>query len=104
VIKFRTMVKDASSPKHRLGERFMRDGYLDIPLDWRGLYPDRKDLGEIANRRAPQLLNVLIDGMSLVGNRPCPRKMWSSSPSFRVGEALSRARAGSPGSHRSSAS
>src|SRR5262245_24211801 len=33
IIKLRTMVRDASSPRYRLKERFMKDGYLDIPIE-----------------------------------------------------------------------
>jgi lipopolysaccharide/colanic/teichoic acid biosynthesis glycosyltransferase len=74
VIKFRTMVRDASSPKHRLGERFMRDGYLDIPLDCEVYTPVGRILERLQIVELPQLLNVLIDGMSLVGNRPLPKE------------------------------
>jgi lipopolysaccharide/colanic/teichoic acid biosynthesis glycosyltransferase len=74
VIKFRTMVRDASSPKHRLGERFMRDGYLDIPLDCEVYTPVGRILERLQIVELPQILNVLIDGMSLVGNRPLPKE------------------------------
>lgn len=74
VSKFRTMVKDATSPKYRLRERFMRDGYLDIPLDCEvytpiGRFLERTQLVEVL-----QLFNVLLHGMSLIGNRPLPRE------------------------------
>ncbi|MBC8165296.1 MAG: sugar transferase [Bryobacteraceae bacterium] len=72
VFKFRTMVRDAVSPKYRLAERFMRDGYLDIPLSCEVYTP----LGRIMERmqivELPQMLNVLFHGMSLIGNRPLP--------------------------------
>ena len=74
VIKFRTMVRDASSPKHRLGERFMRDGYLDIPLDCEVYTPVGRILERLQIVELPQLLNVVIHGMSLVGNRPLPKE------------------------------
>lgn len=73
IFKFRTMVKDATSPKYRLRERFMRDGYLDIPLTCEvytliGRLLERSQLVETL-----QLLNILFDGMSFVGNRPLPK-------------------------------
>jgi lipopolysaccharide/colanic/teichoic acid biosynthesis glycosyltransferase len=73
VLKFRTMVRDATSPKYRLRERFMRDGYLDIPLDCEvytpiGRFLERTQLVEVL-----QLFNILLHGMSLIGNRPLPR-------------------------------
>ncbi len=73
IVKFRTMVRDATSPKYRLKERYMRDGYLDIPLDCEvyttiGRILERSQLVETL-----QLLNILFDGMSLVGNRPLPK-------------------------------
>jgi lipopolysaccharide/colanic/teichoic acid biosynthesis glycosyltransferase len=74
VIKFRTMVRDASSPRYRLKERFMRDGYLDIPIDCEVYTPIGRILERLQIVELPQLLNVLIDGMSLVGNRPLPRE------------------------------
>ena len=72
ILKFRTMVKDASSPKYRLRERFMRDGYLDIPLDCEvyttiGRFLERFQLVEVL-----QFFNILFHGMSLIGNRPLP--------------------------------
>ena len=73
IYKFRTMVKDATSPKYQLRERFMRDGYLDIPLECEvytsiGRFLERTQLVETL-----QLLNILFDGMSFVGNRPLPK-------------------------------
>lgn len=72
VVKFRTMHHDAKSPKYNLNERFMRDGYLDIPLDCEvytgiGKFLERSQIVEIL-----QLINVIFNGMSLVGNRPLP--------------------------------
>src|SRR6202048_3312614 len=74
VIKFRTMIRDACSPKYRLNERFMRDGYLDIPLSCEVYTPIGRILERLQIVELPQLLNVLIDGMSLVGNRPLPKE------------------------------
>ena len=73
IYKFRTMVKDATSPKYQLRERFMRDGYLDIPLECEvytsiGRFLERTQLVETL-----QLLNILFDRMSFVGNRPLPK-------------------------------
>ena len=73
VIKFRTMVRDACSPKYKLNERFMRDGYLDIPLTCEVYTPVGRILERLQIVEFPQLLNVLIDGMSVVGNRPLPK-------------------------------
>ncbi len=74
ILKFRTMAKDATSPKYRLKERFMRDGYLDIPLSCEVYTP----LGRLLERtqlvEMLQLFNVLFHGMSLIGNRPLPRE------------------------------
>ena len=74
ILKFRTMVKDATSPRYRLRERYMRDGYLDIPLDCEvytpiGRFLERSQLVEVL-----QFFNILFHGMSLIGNRPLPRE------------------------------
>ena len=72
ILKFRTMVRDAKSPKYRLRERFMRDGYLDISLDCEvytsiGRVLERTQLVEVL-----QFFNIIFHGMSLIGNRPLP--------------------------------
>ena len=72
--KFRTMVKDALSDKYRLEERFMKDGYLDIPLNCEvytsiGRILERTQIVELF-----QLINILKNEMSFVGNRPLPIK------------------------------
>ncbi len=72
VIKFRTMQHDAKSSKYNLNERFMRDGYLDIPLDCEvytgiGKFLERSQIVEVL-----QLYNVIFNEMSLIGNRPLP--------------------------------
>ena len=72
VYKFRTMVRDATSRKYRLKERFMRDGYLDIPLDCEVYTPIGKILERLQIVELPQMVNVLFHGMSLIGNRPLP--------------------------------
>lgn len=72
VIKFRTMVRDAKSPKYRLPERFMRDGYLDIPRTCEVYTPLGRFLERTQIVELPQMLNVIFHGMSLIGNRPLP--------------------------------
>lgn len=72
IVKFRTMMRDAKSPKYNLNGRFMQDGYLDIPIDCEvytgiGRFLERSQLVEVL-----QLLNVVFHGMSLIGNRPLP--------------------------------
>ena len=74
VVKFRTMVRDACSPKYGLKERFMRDGYLDIPLSCEVYTPMGRILERLQIVELPQLINVLMNGMSLVGNRPLPKE------------------------------
>jgi len=73
VLKYRTMVRDATSPRYRLRERYMRNGYLDIPLDCEVYTP----LGRVLERtqlvETLQFFNILLHGMSLIGNRPLPR-------------------------------
>jgi len=74
IYKFRSMVLDAGSPKYQLRERFMRDGYLDIPIDCDVYTP----LGRVLERtqivELPQILHVLFHGMSWVGNRALPEE------------------------------
>jgi lipopolysaccharide/colanic/teichoic acid biosynthesis glycosyltransferase len=74
VHKFRSMVKDATHEKYQLEKNYMKDGYLDIPLDANvytriGRFLERTQLVE-----TPQLVNVLLGQMSLIGNRPLPQK------------------------------
>ncbi len=87
ILKFRTMVNDATSPRYRLRERFMRDGYLDIPLDCEvytpiGRFLERSQLVELL-----QLFNILFHGMSLSGNRPLPRDNIELLKRFKGWEA-----------------
>lgn len=72
--KFRTMVRDATSPHHKLNERFMRDGYLDIPLSCEIYTPIGRLLERTQIVEIPQLLCVLTGSMSLIGNRPLPKE------------------------------
>jgi lipopolysaccharide/colanic/teichoic acid biosynthesis glycosyltransferase len=74
IYKFRTMQKNALDPSFNLEGRFMRNGYLDIPLDCEVYTPigrllERTQLVEIL-----QIYNVIFNGMSLVGNRPLPAR------------------------------
>ena len=83
IYKFRTMVRDAVSPKYRLNERYMRDGFLDIPLECE-VYTS---IGRILERtqlvETLQCLNILFDGMSFVGNRPLPKNNIELLKKFR---------------------
>jgi lipopolysaccharide/colanic/teichoic acid biosynthesis glycosyltransferase len=72
IFKFRTMVRDATNPKYRLRERFMKDGYLDIPRTCEVYTPIGRFLERIQMVELPQMLNVIFHGMSLIGNRPLP--------------------------------
>lgn len=83
IFKFRTMVKDATSPKYRLKERFMRDGYLDIPLNCEVYTPIGRLLERTQLVETLQLFNILFDGMSLVGNRPLPKDNIELLKKFR---------------------
>jgi len=74
VMKFRTMVRDATAPKYNLAQRFMRDGYLDIPLTCEVYTPVGRVLERLQIVELPQLIHVLFHGMSLVGNRPLPKQ------------------------------
>lgn len=74
IYKFRTMVRDAASPKYALKERFMRDGYLDIPLTCEVYTPIGRLLERTQLVEVLQLFNVLFGDMSFVGNRPLPRE------------------------------
>lgn len=72
IFKFRTMVKNAKSAEYKLNERFMRDGYLDIPLSCEVYTPIGRVLERTQFVEMLQLLNVIFHGVSLVGNRPLP--------------------------------
>jgi lipopolysaccharide/colanic/teichoic acid biosynthesis glycosyltransferase len=97
IIKFRTMVRDACSPKYRLRERFMRDGYLDIPLSCEVYTPIGRHLERLQIVELPQLLNVLMNGMSLVGNRPLPRENLELLSQFPLWEKRFESPAGITG-------
>lgn len=72
VIKFRSMVRDATAPRYCLAERFMRNGYLDIPRDCEVYTPIGRFLERMQIVELPQMWNVIWHGMSLIGNRPLP--------------------------------
>lgn len=51
----------------------MRDGYLDIPLECEVYTPIGRFLERTQLVETLQLFNVLLHGMSLIGNRPLPK-------------------------------
>ena len=72
VYKFRSMIKDATNPKYKLNERYLKNGFLNIPLTKElytpfGIFLERYQIVEIL-----QLFNILFNDMSLIGNRPLP--------------------------------
>jgi lipopolysaccharide/colanic/teichoic acid biosynthesis glycosyltransferase len=74
IYKFRSMVTDAKSDKYHLNERFMQDGYLDIPIDCEVYTPFGRILERTEIVELPQIYNVLFNGMSWVGNRALPEE------------------------------
>jgi lipopolysaccharide/colanic/teichoic acid biosynthesis glycosyltransferase len=74
IYKFRSMVTDATDEKYKLNERYMKDGYLDIPIDCEVYTPFGRILERTQIVELPQILNVLINGMSWVGNRALPEE------------------------------
>lgn len=74
IVKFRTMVLDAKSPKYNLAGRFMKDGYLDIPVNCEVYTGTGRLLEKSQLVEALQLLNVLFHGLSIIGNRPLPKE------------------------------
>jgi lipopolysaccharide/colanic/teichoic acid biosynthesis glycosyltransferase len=74
IFKFRTMVKDAKSEKYGLEEKYMKDGYLDIPLDDKVYTPIGRILEKTQLVEVPQMFSVLFGSLSIVGNRPLPKK------------------------------
>ncbi len=97
IIKFRTMVRDAQSPKYKLKERFMRDGFLDIPTNCEVYTPIGRILERLQIVELPQLINVIKDGMSLVGNRPLPKENLELLSQFPEWEKRFRAPSGITG-------
>ena len=74
IFKFRTMRVDALDPKYDLEARFMKDGYLDIPLECEVYTPLGRILERLQIVEALQFINIIFNGMSLIGNRPLPKK------------------------------
>jgi len=73
IIKFRTMVKDAKSPRWGLEEKYMKDGYLDIPISSEVYTPFGRILEKTQLVEILQVFHVLFSHMSFVGNRPLPK-------------------------------
>ena len=74
IIKFRTMVKDALNPKWGLEEKYMKDGYLDVPVYSKVYTPFGRFLEKTQLVEILQVFQVLFNHMSFVGNRPLPEK------------------------------
>jgi lipopolysaccharide/colanic/teichoic acid biosynthesis glycosyltransferase len=74
IIKFRTMVKDAKSDKYGLEQKYMKEGYLDIPLDSEVYTPIGRILEKTQIVEVPQFFAVLFGKISFIGNRPLPMK------------------------------
>ena len=74
IIKFRTMVKDAKSPKWGLEDKYMKDGYLDVPIFSDVYSPFGRFLEKTQLVEILQVFHVLFNHMSFVGNRPLPEK------------------------------
>lgn len=72
IFKFRTMVPDAASPKYRLKDKYLKNGYMNIPLSDEVYTPPGRWLERLQIVELLQIINVLKDGMSFVGNRPLP--------------------------------
>jgi len=72
IIKFRTMVTDAKDPKWGLEEKYMKDGYLDVPVYSKVYTPFGRFLEKTQLVEILQVFQVLFNHMSFVGNRPLP--------------------------------
>jgi lipopolysaccharide/colanic/teichoic acid biosynthesis glycosyltransferase len=66
------MHRDAKSDKYSLEKRYMRDGFLDIPIECEVYTRIGRLLERFQLVECPQLLNILFTSLSLVGNRPLP--------------------------------
>ena len=73
IIKFRTMVRDAKSEKYGLEKKYMKNGYLDIPMESEVFTPIGRILEKTQLVEVPQVFSVLFGKISFVGNRPLPR-------------------------------
>jgi lipopolysaccharide/colanic/teichoic acid biosynthesis glycosyltransferase len=65
---------DALDPKYNLEARFMKDGYLDIPLECEVYTFIGRILERLQIVEALQFINIIFNDMSLIGNRPLPKK------------------------------
>jgi lipopolysaccharide/colanic/teichoic acid biosynthesis glycosyltransferase len=65
---------DALDPKYDLEARFMREGYLDIPLECEVYTPIGRVLERLQLVESLQLINIIFNGISLIGNRPLPKR------------------------------
>lgn len=74
IVKFRTMVKDALDPKWKLEEKYMKDGYLDVPISSKVYTPFGRLIEKTQLVEILQVFHVLFNRMSFVGNRPLPEK------------------------------
>ena len=74
IIKFRTMVKDALDPKWGIEQKYMKDGYLDIPIFSEVYTSFGRLLEKTQFVEILQVFHVLFNRMSFVGNRPLPEK------------------------------
>ena len=72
--KFRTMAKDAKNEKYGLERKYMKKGYLDIPLNSEVYTPLGRFMEKTQLVEVPQVILVLLGEMSFVGNRPLPKK------------------------------
>ena len=68
------MVKDAKSEKYGLEEKYMDNGYLDIPLTSEVYTPLGRFLETSQLVEVPQVASVFLGKISFIGNRPLPRK------------------------------
>ena len=72
IVKFRSMVINADSEKHKLNQKYMQDGFLNIPLSDEIYTPLGRILEVTQLVESPQIFLVLSGCLSLVGNRPLP--------------------------------
>ena len=74
IVKFRTMKREAKSEKYGLEKKYMKDGYLDIPIGSEVFTPIGRILEKTQLVEVPQAFAVLWGKISFVGNRPLPMK------------------------------
>jgi len=74
IFKYRTMIKDAKSDKYGLEKKYMKNGYLDIPLETEVYTPIGRFLEKTQFVELPQVFWVLMGNLSFIGNRPLPQK------------------------------